>query len=73
MKQSLRFQQNGYLDCVFKFGFSHALKTAVFFCVLLGAAQLAQAQCTIAISKVTVSGCYLVGNQSKATVSVEVA
>ena len=30
-------------------------------------------QCTISISKVTVSGCYLVGSQSKATVSVEVA
>ncbi|WP_158550033.1 SdrD B-like domain-containing protein [Runella aurantiaca] len=41
--------------------------------LLCCAGTTAYSQCTISISKVIVSGCYLVGSQSKATVSVEVA
>jgi uncharacterized repeat protein (TIGR01451 family) len=72
MKQLLRFQQNGYLGYFLNLGLSPSFKIVSFLCILLGTTHLAQAQCSISISKVTVSGCYLVGNQSKATVSVEV-
>lgn len=72
MKQLLRFQRNGYLGYFLNFGLSPSFKIVSFLCILLGTTHLAQAQCSISISKVTVSGCYLVGNQSKATVSVEV-
>lgn len=73
MKQLLRFHQNGYSGYFLNFGLSQGFKIVTFLCILLGASQLARAQCSITISKVTVSGCYLVGNSSKATVSVEVA
>ncbi|TDB67309.1 SdrD B-like domain-containing protein [Arundinibacter roseus] len=39
---------------------------------LAGFSPKAQAQCSLLIQKVDVSGCYLVGGQSKATVSVEI-
>ncbi len=73
MKQLLRFHQNGCISYFLNFDLSHGFKIVALLCILLGTTQLAQAQCSVTISKVTVSGCYLVGNQSKATVSVEVA
>lgn len=44
------------------------------FIVVLGciSSNLAYTQCSVSINKVTVSGCYYVNNQSKATVNVEV-
>lgn len=51
----------------------YSIKTFALLGILLGSFQLVQAQqCSITINKVTVSGCYLLSGQSKATVSIEV-
>ncbi|MFN8344918.1 MAG: SdrD B-like domain-containing protein [Spirosomataceae bacterium] len=73
MNQLLRTRQGGYLYCFRNFTLQNNFRAAVFLWFLLGAVQSAQAQCSVTISKVTVSGCYQNAGQSKATVSVEVA
>ncbi|AYQ35590.1 SdrD B-like domain-containing protein [Runella sp. SP2] len=51
----------------------YSIKTFALLGILLGSFQFVQAQqCSITINKVTVSGCYLLSGQSKATVSIEV-
>jgi len=51
----------------------YSIKTFAILSILFGSFQFVQAQqCSITINKVTVSGCYLLSGQSKATVSIEV-
>ncbi|WP_428655545.1 SdrD B-like domain-containing protein [Runella sp.] len=54
------------------FAFQHYFITLILIFLGLLSTQ-AYAQCDVSIDKVTVSGCYFIGGQSKATVSVEVA
>ncbi|HAK78021.1 MAG TPA: hypothetical protein DCM71_14200, partial [Runella sp.] len=69
MASLLRIHQREYAAWFVQY----SIKTFALLCILLGSFQFVQAQqCSITINKVTVSGCYLLSGQSKATVSIEV-
>ena len=69
MKFLLRIHGGDYANRLFSFW----LQSLAIIGIFLWSSQKANAQtCSVAIRKVTVSGCYLVNGQSKATVSVEV-
>ncbi|MCA0228947.1 MAG: DUF11 domain-containing protein [Bacteroidetes bacterium] len=69
MKFLLRIYGGDYANRLFSFW----LQSLAIIGIFLWSSQQAHAQtCSVTIRKVTVSGCYLVNGQSKATVSVEV-
>ena len=68
MKPLLRTYRGEYVNWLFSFW----LQSLAIIGIFLWSSQKTQAQCSVTIRKVTVSGCYLVNGQSKATVSVEV-